>query len=239
MKILSILIVTGFISFAGCANLMRAFVPDSPRPNTKQLETAKEISEKNVTSIAELQLSKQRELSIVARAALNSLSDKSSTFVGKAEAVSNIAANAFLAIEKANGTKDTLGKLQGTTMEDILRMNTMQYMAGIAAQSTANLHNQEVVYSGVKMGWQWTKTNIGLIAGLGSLLVGGGVGTKILTTVSSLSAKRSELLKGQAEAIEDWKAEHPEQKPSWETLKNYLVSVHSKTPLDIPKELNI
>ena len=68
---------------------------------------------------------------------------------------------------------------------------------------------------------------------------GGGVGTKILTTVSSLSAKRSELLKGQAEAIEDWKAEHPEQKLSWETLKNYLVSVHSKTPLDIPKELNI
>lgn len=237
MKILSILIVTGFISCLGCSNLMRAFVPDSPRPNAKQLEVAREISEANVVSIASLQLSKQQEMSSVARLALNSLATEPSP--EKAEAISNIAANAFSAIERANGTKDTLAKLQGATMEDILQMNTMQYMAGIAAQSTANLHNQEVVYSGVKMGWQWTKTNIGLIAGLGSLLVGGGVGTKILTTVSSLSAKRSELLKGQAEAIEDWKAEHPEQKSSWETLKNYLVSVHSKIPLDIPKELNI
>ena len=46
MKILFILIVAGFISCTGCANLMRAFVPDSPRPNTKQLETAKKYLKK-------------------------------------------------------------------------------------------------------------------------------------------------------------------------------------------------
>ncbi|MDE1890841.1 MAG: hypothetical protein KGI30_11425, partial [Planctomycetota bacterium] len=235
-KILGLVVCV--LMFSGCASVMRAFVPDSPRPNEDQLQTAKELSENNVSTIAGLQSDKQGKIAGVARAAIKSV--QSAQTSDQVEAASNIAANAFKAIERADGTQKTLGSLQGKTMEDVLRMSTVQYMAGIAAQSAANVHNQEVVYEGIKTGWQWTKTNIGGIIGLVTLLTGGGVAARAAKVAQSVAAsaqdtadKRSDLLVNQAAATEQWKKEHPEYKSAWESLKSYLVNVHSQTPLNI------
>ncbi len=243
------------ISSLNCASLMRAFVPDSPRPNSQQLSTAKEVSETNVTTIAGLQSNKQEKMAQVAEAALKIVSE--SKIPEQVEAASNIAANAFKAIERADGTRNTLGKLQGTTMEDILKMTTAQYLAGIAAQTAVDVGNKESLYSGINTGWQWTKTNIGGLAGIASLLLGGGFGAKVLrsrvSTAQAVSSSAlndlsdaqdrsidlSSLLQGQAQATEQWKKEHPEHKSAWDSLKSYLMAVHSATPLDVPKELGL
>lgn len=232
------------VSSSGCANLMRAFVPDSPRPNADQLKTTLQLSKENVTTIAGLQINKQNQMGNVARSALHNL--KTVSTAEQTEAITNIAANAFQAIERADGTGKTLGKLQGETMEDVLRMPTSQFLAGIAAQTVANVNNQESVYSGIKTGWQWTKTNIGGIAGIATLLLSGGVGVKVLKTTQGVAAasqniadQRSDLLQGQAAAMEKWKGEHPEHRPAWESLKSYLFAIHSQTPLNVKEELNI
>jgi hypothetical protein len=237
-KIFSLLVIIFIFPVTGCAPLMRAFTVDSPRPNRDQIQAAQSISEANVPIIANMQTDKQNKMLSVATSAFDALSKTQDS--SAIEGITNIAANAIDGIKKADGTAKILGANAQTTMQDILHMSTAQYLASTAAQVPVALHNQEELYSGVKASWQWTKSNIGMIGGLATLIPGLGTGFGIalnaLGKAKDLSDKRSQLLVNTAGGIETWKKSNPAM---WDSLKPYLTEAHSQVPLNVKKEMGL
>lgn len=217
---------------SGCAPLMRAFTTDSPRPNKDQLETAKTITTQNVPVIAGMQTDKQRRIEVTARAGLHAVSRQGVT-PEQAEAITNIVANASQAIQNADGTAKILGQGQAQTLEDVLKMSTAQYMAGIAAQGVVATHNQAAVYSGIKTGWQWTSNTIAAVVGAST----GGIGLVGLASVALKKAlQRKQLLVATGEAIDDFRNKNP---VAGDDLKNALMEAHSGVAVDAKKEFGL
>lgn len=217
---------------SGCAPLMRAFTTDSPRPNKDQLETAKTITTQNVPVIAGMQTDKQRRIGVTAMAGLRAVSRPGVT-PEQAEAITNIVANASHAIQNADGTAKILGQGQAQTLEDVLKMNTMQYMAGIAAQGAVAMHNQAAVYSGIKTGWQWTSKTIAAVAGAST----GGLGLiGFASAMAKRALQRKQLLEATGGAISEFRTSNPE---AGVELKSLLADAHSSVAVDAKKEFGL
>lgn len=225
----------------GCG-IMRAFVPDSARPNPAQLAVAKDLSETNVTTIAGLQSNKQENMQKVADKALDKI--VSTTTDAQCEAIANITRNSLTAIRDADGTQKTLGKLQGATMEDVLRMPTAQFLAGIAAQTTADVSNKSELTALAKSGFAWGKAHTGMAIGLITMLSGLGVGAKVLSGTQStladtqaLSGHKSTLLEGIVSHLMTFKAANPTV--NTQALDTNLANLYASVPVNVPNLLGV
>src|SRR3990167_8929211 len=105
---------------------------ESPRPKEYQVEASKEIVNSNVPVVVGAQTNKQDNIQIVALEALRAI--EKITTPAQAEAITNVAANSFKAIEKANGTAEIVDRIMENSGENILTMSTLQYAAYAAGQ---------------------------------------------------------------------------------------------------------
>lgn len=238
--VLFILSLMVFLTFGGCAGMYRV---ESPRPLQHQTDAAqKVISDSKMTTIVGAQKDKQGKIKEVAVAAFEALGGAKKGEEGQKEvvvtkelarAVSNIAANAFGAIEAADGTQETLGKVMGKTSENILTLSTIQYAAYAAAQGVVAAGNKEKLYKGIGAGFEWTKKVIALAA-TGTL--GGGGLIFALLKVMGISRGRKELLKNTGAVIEKFTAEKPTE---GKELKTALAKGAASLPVDAKKEFDI
>ncbi|WKZ15422.1 MAG: hypothetical protein QY317_16120 [Candidatus Jettenia caeni] len=231
--------ITGCTSHDASARIFGG--PESPRPDKTQISAAQSITENSVPVIVGAQTDKQDKISIVAQKAIESIIQAKEA--SQVEGITNIAANAIRGIKDSDGTAKILGHAQEKAVGDILQMKMSEYMAYAAGQSVVASNNRDIAYRGIVTGFQWTKSNLGLITGLATMLFGGGIGGRVLasklSSVRDIAEKRSNLLIEQARAIEEWKKNNPDKRQIWEDMRNYLTKVHSKTPLDVKKELDL
>ena len=227
----NLLFICFLVNLGGCGTIMKAFSVESPRPNKEQLETAKSISSANVPIIAGMQTDKQSKIASVARAGLNRIAN--ATTSEQVEGITNIVANAIEGIEKADGTAKILGKSQEATMQDILKMNIVEYGMYAAGQATVASHNIEKAKEGIKIGWNWTKGTLAAVIG-GST---GGLGLIGFATMMARRAmERRKLLVATGGAIEEFSTQNTE---GGQDLKNTLAVAHSGIPVDAKKEFGL
>ena len=227
----NILFVCALGILSGCSTIMKAFSVESPRPNKEQLETAKDITAANVPIIAGMQTHKQGHIASVARAGLNRIANTITS--EQVAGITNIVANAIEGIEKADGTAKILGKSQEATMQDILKMNIVEYGMYAAGQAAVASHNVEKVKEGIQVGWQWTKGTLATV-------IGGGTGGLGLIGFAVIMAKRAMerrgLLVATGQAVEKFSTQNP---AVGQDLKTTLAVAHSTIPVDAKKEFGL
>ena len=204
---------------------------ESPRPKEYQVVASKEIVNSNVPVVVGAQTNKQDNINLVAIKALEIIGTVSTP--EQAEAITNVAANAFRAIEKANGTADIVGSMMERGNSDVLTMSTLQYAAYAAGQTAVAMRNQEAVYKGIKAGWQWTTSTIASVAG-GTT----GVGGLLAFALSAYRKMRSKdrLLKSTGNVIDVYSAAQPDGGVG---LKTILAKAAAKLPVNAKEEFGI
>ncbi len=231
MRLRNGILILTLVGITGCGSIMKAFTVESPRPNKEQLQAAQSISTENIPVIAGMQTDKQGKIASVARAGLFAVAKSASS--AQSDAVTNIVANAVQAIQDADGTAKILGKNQEDTLENVLRMSTAQYMAAVAGQSAVAMRNQQAVYSGIKTGWEWTRSTLATVIG-GST---GGLGLiGFATMMAKRAMERRQLLLATGTAIEDFSASHAVVSGD---LKSTLAAAHSAVAINAKKEFGL
>ena len=225
--IASLLMLVAVFLLAGCASM---FEVESPRPAEYQTKSAQDIVVKNVPVIVGAQKDKQGKIKEVAVEALKAI--KAAT-PAQADAISNIAANAFGAIEHADGTQKTIGTMMGKTMGELLTMPTGQYLMYAGMQGQVAMQNREKLYEGVKTGFQWTKKAITLAA---TGATGGGGLIAFALTMLSKARGRKKLLKATGKVIDDFTANRTVEGAG---LKGMLAKSAANLPIDAKKEFDI
>ena len=219
------------MSCIGCSSMMKLFSVESPRPNKEQLETAKSISSTNIPVIAGMQTHKQGQIASVARAGLNRITNTITS--EQVAGITNIVANAIEGIEKADGTAKILGKSQEATMQDILKMNIVEYGMYAAGQATVASHNIEKAKEGIRIGWQWTKGTLATVIGGGT----GGLGLiGFVVMMAKRAMERRKLLVATGGAVEKFSTQNP---AAGQDLKTTLAVAHSTIPVDAKKEFGL
>lgn len=236
------------LSFAGC----KMFEVESPRPLEYQTDAAEGIvSDDKVETIVGAQTDKQEKIKAVAMAAFAALGGKKVVTNEKgvvgvtdereevtvteelAAAISNISANAFQAIEDADGMTDVLGGIMRRTNKDILTMNPFAYAAYTQAQGAVALDNREKLYKGIETVKGLATSTLGMIAG-GTL--GGGGSIAFALKMLGIARRRGTLLKATGATIEKFAAGNP---VSAAPLKSELAKVAATLPIDAKKEFDI
>lgn len=228
---LSLIAVVGLLGLASCAELVKPFTVESPRPNKEQISAAQNITEKNVPVIAGMQNDKQRKIALVATAAIHNIAKTKDQ--KQVEGITNVAANAIDGIQHADGTAKILGNLQARTMDDIMKMPMAEYMMYAAGQSAVASHNIEKAKEGIRAGWQWTS---GKLAGAAAAATGG---TGLIAFALSMFKKasgRKQLLVKSGKALKEFATENPN---SSEALRKKLASAASTVPVDAKKEFGL
>ena len=204
---------------------------ESPRPKEYQVEASKEIVNSNVPVVVGAQTNKQDNINLVAIKALEIIGTISTS--AQAEAITNVAANAFKAIEKANGTADIVGSMMERGNSDVLTMSSLQYAAYAAGQTAVAMRNQEAVYQGIKAGWKWTTAGIASAAG-GTTVFSG----LIAFALSAYRKMRSKdrLLKSTGNVIDVYSAAQPDGGVG---LKTILAKAAAKLPINAKEEFGI
>ena len=217
--------------FSGCLLTSMLGGAESPRPKQYQVEASREIVNTNVPVVVGAQTNKQDNIKLVAIKALEII--KETTTPEQAEAITNVAANSFRAIEKADGTADIVSKIMRQGNSDILTMSTLQYAAYAAGQTAVAMRNREAAYKGIKAGWQWTTANIAKVAG-------GATGTGGLLAFALISYRKmrnkDKLLKSTGNAVDKFAATNPE---AGVALKSALAKEAAKLPIDAKKEFGV
>lgn len=233
-RYLCLVVALCFIGFAGsgCGTLMSTLGgPESPRPKEYQVLAAKELVNRNVPVVVRAQTNKQdniRQLALVSVCAVGS-----STTREQAMAITSISANAFSAIQNADGTAGIIGKIMSKSSEDIANMSMGEYAIYAATQGIVASRNQAAAYQGIKLGWEWTS---GKLAGAAAAATGG---TGLLAFALSMFKKagnRKKLLVKSGKALKEFADENPN---SAVALKKKLAGAASTVPVDAKKEFGL
>jgi len=216
---------------SGCLLTSMLGGAESPRPKEYQVEASKEIVNSNVPVVVGAQTNKQDNIQIVALEALKAI--EKTTTAAQAEAITNVAANSFKAIEKANGTAEIVDRIMENSGENILTMSTLQYAAYAAGQTAVAMRNQEAVYQGIKVGWKWTTA--GIASAAGGTTVFSGLVAFALSAYRRMRSK-DKVLKSTGNVLEKFIASHPEP---GDELKNNLAKAGSKLATDVSKEFGV
>lgn len=219
------------VLFCGCLLQSMLGGAESPRPKEYQVEASSEIVNSNVPVVVGAQTNKQDNIQKVALEALKTI--KETTTPAQAEAVTNVAANSFKAIEEADGTADIVSRIMRDGNSDILNMSTLQYAAYAAGQTAVAMRNQEAAYNGIKTGLQWTTANIAKVAGGAT-----GAGGLIAFALSAYRKMRSKdkLLKSTGNVIKEYAARQP---AGGVELKAAMAKAAAKLPVDAKKEFGV
>ena len=243
-RVKTVFILVLLISFAGC----KMFEVESPRPLEYQTDAAVEVfSDDKVTTVVGAQTDKQERIKEVAIAAFVALgAEKEGTGDEEeivtsiegvteevAEVISNIAANAFSAIQYADGTTNVLGNVMRKTNKDILTMNVLEYAAYAASQGAVAGANKEKLYKGIETVKGLATSTLGIIAG--GALGGGGLITFALRALG-LARRRGTLLRKTGVGIEKFAAEKPLEGA---LLKNELAKSAASLPINAKKEFDV
>ncbi len=239
--VIIILWIVALTVLCGCG----MFEVESPRPEAYQTEAAKEIVTTNVPVIVAAQTNKQDNIKYVAEKAFlamrgepvgtDTVGEGERTMVTniQAEAITNIAANAFGAIERANGTERNLSKIMGSTNKSILEMSMAEYIAYTGAQGAVALDNREKLYKGIE-------TVKGLATSAIATYTGGGIGAGCLIAFGlkmlSVARRRGKLLKATGKGVEEFAASNP---VAGKVLKENLAKKAAVLPVDAKKEFDI
>lgn len=230
-KFYCLIAVVGLMGLTGCAELIKPFTVESPRPNKEQIGAAQNITEKSVPVIAGMQNDKQRRIALVATAAIHNIAKTQDQ--KQVEGISNVAANAIDGIQHADGTAKILGNLQSHTMDDIMKMPISEYMMYAAGQSVVASRNIEKAKEGIRAGWEWTSGKIAALAGAAT------GGTGLLAFALSMlrnASVRKQLLVESGKAVKEFAVENPD---SGEALKNKLANAASTVPVNAKKEFGL
>ena len=225
MKKIFIFGMFGFLTGCGLFNVQ------SPRPNSGQLDAARNISKESVPVIVSAQTNKQDDIKEIARLALESIGSKTTEY--QVAGVTNIVANSVTGVLNADGTAKILAQNNGKTMNDILHMSATEYLAYTAAQGVVASNNREMAMEGIKKAGSWIYDNMGLFIGMatgGTGLIGlTGLFAKKASTNAKVAKVRSQLLKADGRVL----ARHIQTNPQ---LKNDLMSEHTQIAVDAKKE---
>jgi hypothetical protein len=151
------LVVLGFIGLmgSGCGTLMSTLGgPESPRPKEYQVSTVGDMVNKNVPVVMGAQTNKQDNIKELASVAVQAIGG--STTRDQAEAISSISANAFGAIQNADGSAGIIGKIMNKSSDEIMNMSMSEYAIYAATQGVVASRNQQTAYQRIKLGWEWT-----------------------------------------------------------------------------------
>lgn len=228
---LSLIAVVGLMGLGSCAELIKPFTVESPRPNKEQISAAQNITEKNVPVIAGMQNDKQRRIALVASAAIHNIAKTKDQ--KQVEGISNVAANAIDGIQHADGTAKILGNLQSHTVDDMMKMPLGEYMTYVAGQSVVASHNIDKAKEGIKAGWEWTS---GKLAGAAAAATGGTGLIAFALSMFKKAGNRKKLLVKSGKALKEFAVENP---GSSEALKRKLSDAASTVPVDAKKEFGL
>ena len=233
-KLIVLIAVSCFVGFTGngCSSLMSMLGgPESPRPKEYQVSATSSMVGDSVGVVVGAQTNKQDNIRALAAMAVMGIG--SSTTDEQAAAISSISANAFSAIQNADGTAGIIGKIMSKSVDDISRMPMGEYALYAAAQGVVASRNQEAAYEGIKLGWKWTSGRIAEAAGAAT------GGTGLLAFALSMFKKagnRKKLLVKSGSAIKEFAAEAPD---AGKVLKKKLASAHSEVPVNASKEFGL
>ena len=229
-----LIVVLCFIGFTGmgCRSLMSVMGgPESPRPKEYQVSAAGDMVNKNVPVVVRAQTNKQDNIKCLAEKAVQAIG--SATTREQAEAISSISANAFSAIQNADGTAGIIGKIMSKSIDDVSRMSVGEYALYAATQGIVASRNQQAAYEGIKLGWQWTSGKIAEVAGAAT----GGTGLiAFALSMFKKAGNRKLLLVKSGNAIKEFVAEAPD---AGKVLKKKLASAHSEVPVNANKEFGL
>jgi len=219
------------VGTVGC--LGNLFSVESPRPLEYQVTASKEITTSTVEQVMKGQLGKQEGIEAVALKALEVIKHADGVQV---EGITNVVANTANEIRRADGSAKLLSSLSGESSKGIAEMSALEYMTYAGAQTALAMQNREQLAQGIKAGWQWTKSQIGVLAGG---VTGGGswlaLALGLFGKTKTVKSKDT-TLKVTGNVINKFAAENPE---AGKRLKAMMAEATSGLPINARTEFGI
>ena len=123
MKIVFCLLLLG----CSACGVLKPFTVESPRPERHQVEASAKVTSDSIPVIVNAQIDKQRQIKLVASAAIRAIPKATSD--AQVEALAHLVQDSVDSIEHADGTAKILRRVLGNVNDGIMTQNTAQYLS--------------------------------------------------------------------------------------------------------------